>query len=272
MPEGATKSSPLHTIGRVVLGAVEYVGGLALLGARTLTMSFRGFLPGGHFRWGETTRQVVRIGTKSLGIVVAGQLFIGVILALQIAPPLKPWGQVDKLADIIGVGGFRMLGPILAGIILTGFAGASIAAEISTMVVGEEVEALETMALDPVEFLVVPRVIASFTAMILLTMLSDVMIAAGGYLTSCLAMGPEVYLGYWRNMKNTLGWLDCLTGLIQGGVFGILISLIACREGLHVRGGAEGVGRAVTTTVVYSIAAIIFSACIFTVIFYTFRW
>ena len=85
-------------------------------------------------------------------------------------------------------------------------------------------------------------------------------------------MGPEVYLGYWRNMRDTLNWLDFLTGLIQGGVFGILISLIACHEGLCVRGGAEGVGRAVTKTVVNSIAAIIFSAAVFTVIFYTFKW
>ena len=272
MPGPSPISNPLRSLGGAVLDGVEYAGALTVLMHRTLVMAVRGMLPGGSFRWGETTRQVVRVGTKSLGIVVAGQLFIGVILALQIAPPLKPWGQVDKLADIIGVGGFRMLGPILAGIILTGFAGASIAAEISTMVVGEEVEALETMALDPVEFLVVRRVVASFTAMVLLTMLSDVMIAAGGYLTSCLAMGPEVYLGYWRNMKDTLNWLDFLTGLIQGGVFGILISLIACREGLGVRGGAEGVGRAVTKTVVHSIAAIIFSAGVFTVIFYTFKW
>ncbi len=272
MPDGSPNSSLPQALGSAFLDAVEYVGSLAALTARATSMTARGLMPGGKFRWGETLRQTVRVGTKSLGIVVAGQLFMGVILALQIAPPLKPWGQVDKLADIIGVGGFRMLGPILAGIILTGFAGASIAAEISTMVVGEEVEAMETMALDPIEFLVVPRVVASFVAMLLLTMLSDLLIALGGYITSCLALGPEVYLGYWRNMRDTLGWPDFVTGLIQSGVFGVLISIIACREGLRVRGGAEGVGRAVTRTVVNSIAAIIFSACGFTVIFYTFNW
>lgn len=271
MPEQTTGIHPLRALGARVLAGVEYVGGLSILGWEVVVTALRGLLPGGKPRWADTCRQLVRIGAKSMGIVVAGQLFIGVILALQMTPPLRPWGQVDKVANIIGVGGFRMLGPIIAGIILTGFAGASIAAELSTMVVGEEIEAMEAMAFNPVQFLVVPRVAATFAAMLILTVISDVMIALGGYAIARVALGPDLYLTYWRSMHDQLVAADLITGLIQGGVFGILISLIACREGLTVKGGAEGVGRAATMTVVYSVAAIIMSACLFTVIFYVFK-
>lgn len=272
MTPDTAKRGFIEALGGRALAIVQYLGGTAILGAETLGWLVRGLLPGGRFSWRALAAQIVRVGARSVGIVVAGQLFIGVILALQIAPPLEPWGQVDKIADIIGIGGFRMLGPIITAIILTGFAGASMAAELGTMVVGEEIEAMEAMALNPVRFLVVPRVLATFIAMLLLTIIGDVMIGLGGYIASRIAFGPDVYIDYWKNMRIQLAYRDFVTGLIQAGVFGLLISLIACYEGLRVRGGAEGVGRATTMTVVYSIIAIILSACIFTVIFYVFEW
>jgi phospholipid/cholesterol/gamma-HCH transport system permease protein len=139
------------------------------------------------------------------------------------------------------------------------------------MVVAEEIEAMEAMALNPVRFLVVPRVAATMLMMVLLTPIADLMIALGGYGVSRLVLGPAVYAEYWRLMRDMLEYRDFWTGLIQAGVFGVLISLIACFEGLRVRGGAEGVGRATTMTVVYSIVAIILAACVFTVIFYVFK-
>ncbi len=226
-----------------------------------------------RFRGRAMSEQVVRTGMRSVGIVVLVQLFLGVILALQLTPPLRdPWHQEAQVSRIIGVAGFRMLGPIITAVVLTGFAGASIAAELGTMVVSEEIEALESMALRPVKYLVLPRVVATVIAMLLLTVLANVMIALGGYLTSLLVLGPESYVGYFDRMRDQLGYLDLTTGLIMASVFGLLISLIACHEGLSVRGGAEGVGKATTMTVVYSIVSIILAAAMFTVIFFVLGW
>jgi phospholipid/cholesterol/gamma-HCH transport system permease protein len=214
--------------------------------------------------------QIVRVGVQSLPIVMLVQVFIGVILALQLTPPLAAWGQEAQVSRIIGVGGFRMLSPILTAVVLSGFAGASIAAELGTMVVSEEIEALEAHALNPVRFLVVPRMLATVIAMLLLTIVADVMIGLGGFATSRLVLSPASYERYWDLMREQLKYRDFFTGLVQGGVFGVLISLIACYEGLKVKGGAEGVGKATTMTVVYSIVAVVMAACVFTIIFYVF--
>ena len=269
MSDHATERNFVEAIGARVIGGVSYIGGMALLlgqaiGATKSTMS-RG--SGRQALAG----QMVRVGVRSVGIVCLVQIFIGVILALQMTPPLKDFGQEGTISRIIGVAGFRMLGPILTAVVISGFAGASIAAEIGTMVVAEEIEALRAHALNPVRFLVVPRMLATFVMMVLLTIIADWMIAVGGWLTAKLVLGPEVYTGYWDGMRDQLKYTDFYTGLIMAGVFGLLISLIACYEGLKVRGGAEGVGRATTMTVVYSIVTIIAAACVFTMIFYVFE-
>ncbi|MGB2824237.1 MAG: ABC transporter permease [Phycisphaerae bacterium] len=262
--------SAIEGVGAAALAAFRYVGGMALLLAETLRWTMLGvFSPRVRFPWGTLARQVVRVGLRSVPIVALVQLFIGVILALQMTPPLEPWGQVDKVANIIGVAGFRMLGPIITGVVLSGFAGASIAAELGTMVVAEEIEALEATALNPVRYLVVPRVLATFVVTVLLSVVADLMIALGGYVASLIIQAAPA--GYWVRMQEQLLYRDFVTGLIQAGVFGVLISTIACYEGLRVRGGAEGVGRATTMTVVYSIVAIIAAAAVFTAIFYVFE-
>jgi phospholipid/cholesterol/gamma-HCH transport system permease protein len=163
-----------------------------------------------------------------------------------------------------------MLGPIITAVVLSGFAGASIAAELGTMVVAEEIEAMESIALNTIRFLVVPRVLATLGMTVLLSAIADLMIALGGWLTSRLVLGPASYVGYWDRMQEQLKYKDFATGLVQAAVFGLLISIIACYEGLKVQGGAEGVGRATTMTVVYSIVAIVSAACVCTVIFYVF--
>jgi len=269
--EDAHRPGLLTAVGARLLAGVSYVGGMALLLGETARRAWQATVrPRGRAGKRALRVQMVRVGVRSAGIVCLVQLFIGVILALQMAPPLEPWGQVDKIANIIGVAGFRMLGPIITAVVLSGFAGASIAAELGTMVVAEEIEALEAHALNPVRFLVVPRVVATFWMTILLTVIADWMIALGGYVTSRLALEPSVYQFYWRNMQLQVRFRDFFSGLVMAGVFGLVISVIACFEGLRVRGGAEGVGRATTMTVVYSIVGIIASACVFTMIFYVF--
>ena len=261
----------VEALGAGLLEGVRYAGGMTLLLSEVMRVATAGlFSP--KVKLGRTALsvQLVRVGVKSLGIVMLVQVFIGVILALQMTPPLEDYGQEAQISSIIGVAGFRMLGPIISAVVLSGFAGASIAAELGTMVVAEEIDAMKAMAINPVRFLVVPRVLATLLATVLLSVVADIMIALGGYLTAKLVLGPAVYAQYWQLMRDILEYKDFYTGLIMAAVFGILISLIACHEGLKVTGGAEGVGRATTMTVVYSIVAIIVAACIFTVIFYVF--
>ncbi len=266
-----TQRGFVRSLGAVVLTVVSYFGGMSLLLGSTIGWVFKGAL---NRRSGRRAllAQMVRVGVRSVAVVSLVQLFMGVILALQLAPPLEPWGQVDKIANIIGVAGFRMLGPIITAVVLSGFAGASIAAELGTMVVSEEIEALQAHALDPIPFLVVPRVVATFIMMLLLTIIANWMIAIGGYLTSMGLLGSKVADNYWRQMHDQLRLRDFVSGMIMAGVFGLLIGAIACYEGLKVRGGAEGVGRATTMTVVYSIVGIISAACVFTAVFYVFKF
>jgi len=262
----------VEAIGAWFLGGIRYAGGMALLFGATVRCSLlAAFSPNVRLPRGGLSGQLVRLGVKSLAIVILVQAFIGVILALQMTPALAIYGQESQISPIIGVAGFRMLGPIITAVVLSGFAGASIAAELGTMVVSEEIEAMQAMAINPIRFLVVPRVLATLAATVLLSVIADLMIALGGYLTARLVLRPDVYVPYWRYMRDILRYKDFYTGLIMAAVFGILVSLIACYEGLKVRGGAEGVGRATTMTVVYSIVAIVVSACIFTVIFYVFE-
>jgi phospholipid/cholesterol/gamma-HCH transport system permease protein len=215
--------------------------------------------------------QVVRIGVRSILIVSLVSGCVGFILAFQMAPPLDDFGQKDLVANITGVAVFRELGPLIAAIVLTGFAGAAIAAEIGTMVVGEEIEALEAHALNPVRFLVVPRVIASVISMTLLAVWSDWVAVTAGYIVGTISLGidGEIYI---RNTLDQVKLVDFLTGIGKATVFGLLIGLISCTNGLRVTGGARGVGNATTNTVVQSIVAIIVADLIFTGIFYVIGW
>lgn len=215
--------------------------------------------------------QLVRIGLQSTPIVMLVSGAIGVILAFQMAPPLEELGQVERVPNIIAIAVLRELGPLMAGIVLVGFAGAAIAAEIGTMVVGEEIEALEAHALNPVRFLVVPRIIASVISLVCLSVFSNIIAIASAAFIFRTVLG-----GSWRTFYlNTLAQVDhadYLTGLVKAAIFGLLIGLIACGNGLKVTGGAAGVGRATTQTVVQSVIAIILASLIFTVIFWSLGW
>ena len=162
---------------------------------------------------------------------------------------------------------FRELGPLIGAIVLTGFAGASIAAEIGTMAVGEELKALKSHAIDSVRFLVVPRVIATALMTVCLAVVSDWAGVAGGAFTSYTALGipPGTY---FRQTFEIVKAADLLTGLFKAGVFGAIIGTLSCYLGMAVRGGAEGVGNATTRTVVLSIVALVCVDLFFTFIFY----
>jgi phospholipid/cholesterol/gamma-HCH transport system permease protein len=202
--------------------------------------------------------------------VVLIQAAIGMILPLQMFPTLDEFGQSDQVAAVNAIAGFRELGPLMTAVVLCGFAGASIAAELGTMVTAEEIEALEALALNPVRFLVVPRLLATMIMTVMLTVIADVVIVASGMLTSMrLGIDPDTYFSLTCEAVNVTGFV---TGIAKAGVFGLIIGLIACFLGLSVKPweGSEGVGRATTSTVVYSIVAIIVADAVFTMIFYSY--
>jgi phospholipid/cholesterol/gamma-HCH transport system permease protein len=255
-----------------LLGAVNYVGGLARLLGDVGARFFRAFfVSGARIRMQAYTQQSFRFGVRSIPIVVLVQMFIGVILALNLAPTLELYGQLEQTATVVAIAVFRELGPLITAILLSGFAGASIAAELGAMVEGEEIKALRAHALDPIRFLVVPRVIATAVMMVGLSMLADAVGVFGGFLTGVyvLGIGPQNYIDL---TAEAVGLGDYLTGLSKSVVFGAIIAALACYEGLNVRGGAEGVGRATTTTVVKCIVMLIGVDCLFTAVFYVLEW
>lgn len=211
--------------------------------------------------------QIVRVGVSSIFIVCLVSGSIGFILGLQMAPPLDRLGQVELVPNIIAVAVLRELGPLIAAIVLVGFAGASIAAEIGTMVVGEEVEALEAHALNPVRYLVIPRVVATVVSMTCLAVISNLTAICSAAAMSKMILGIS-WVRYYHNTLAQVEPRDFITGLVKAAVFGLLIGLIACGNGLKVTGGAAGVGKATTSTVVESVVAVIFADLLFTIAFY----
>ena len=193
------------------------------------------------------------------------------ILAIQMEPPLATFGQTDKIANIIGVAVFRELGPLISAIVLTGFAGAAIAAELGTMVVGEEIEALEAQALNPIRFLAVPRVIATVISLVLLTIIGDVVAIVTAGIVSIEMLGVPYEL-YKANTLEQVAFADFTTGLLKAAVFGLILASIACYNGFKVSGGAAGVGKATTDTVVQTVVTIVIADLMFTAIFFQLGW
>jgi phospholipid/cholesterol/gamma-HCH transport system permease protein len=248
------------------------LGALAWLCADTAEWFWRGFVRREvRLGFNAITAQVVRVGVRSISIVMLVSGSIGIILALQTSPTLAQYGQTDKVANLIGVSVFRELGPLVAAIVMVGFAGASIAAELGTMVVGEEIEALEAMGLNPVRYLVLPRLVATVVSLLALAVISDLTAVFFGMVMSVTVLGVPYDL-YVSNTITQLKMSDFLTGLLKAGVFGLLLGLIACYNGLKVTGGAAGVGRATTETVVQTVIFVILSDLLFSTLFYALGW
>lgn len=275
LQSGSLLSMPIRlmeTIGARIFGTIRHVGHLSYLLLDATRWVLRGLFtkrvrPGGA----AMIAQIVRVGVASIFIVSLVSSAIGFILALQMAPPLDQLGQVALVPNIIAVATLRELGPLVAAIVLTGFAGAAIAAEIGTMVVNEEVEALEAIALNPVRFLVVPRLAATVSSLICLAVVSNAVAILAAAVASRLILGVP-WRTYYNNTIAQVEPVDFLTGLVKAAVFGLLIGLIACGNGLKVTGGAEGVGNATTRTVVQSVVAIVLADLLFTVVFYALGW
>ncbi|MCX5683884.1 MAG: ABC transporter permease, partial [Planctomycetota bacterium] len=239
----------LETVGSQGAGLLAYLGGLGYLALDTLKYTVLGIFVRPRIKTNETFFQMVRLGVRAIPIVVLVQTFVGMILAFQLAPVLRDYGQEGKVGTVVAIAIFRELGPLLSAIVLTGFAGAAIAAELGTMVVGEEIAAMRTSAIHPIRFLVVPRVIAAVLMTVSLTIIADIVGTGGGGLVDHYILRRDSW-EYFHTVVSSLEIKDFLTGLIKSGVFAFILVLISCYEGLGVAGGAGGVGRATTRSVV----------------------
>ncbi len=253
----------LSTIGRRVLDLFSIAGRLALFVMSALSHCFR---PPFYFR--NVLRQFWTIGYNSLPVVGLTAVFTGAVLALQASIGFSKLTAPTAIPMLVVVSVTRELGPVIASLMVAGRVGAAIAAEMGTMRVTEQIDALETLATNPMKYLVVPRVLAGLLMMPLLILIADVIGVMGGFMVSSfiLNMNESSYL---INTINNLHTRDVVSGLVKAAVFGVIITLLGCFNGYHSRGGAQGVGAATTNAVVYASILILFFDYFLTELFLT---
>ncbi len=254
------------TVGRGTIDTLAYVGQLTRLIARATVAVFTG-TQGQGARYRRALHQAMAVGIEALPIISLITFFVGIILALQSAHELKRFGAMEFVPNAVALSLTRELGPLMTAIIVIGRSGSAFAAEIGTMKVSEEIDALETMALDPVRFLVAPKLVAMLIMMPCLTMWSDFTGIIGGATFGILGAG-FTFGSYFRATLDALLKEDIVTGLIKAFMFGLVITAVGCQEGFLTGLGSEQVGRSTTTAVVKSIFLVIVVDLAFTALFY----
>lgn len=205
------------------------------------------FIPPYKFR--NLFKQMESVGVRSLFVVVLTGAFTGMVLALQSFNALKRFGAESLVGPTVALSMARELGPVLTALMVTGRAGSAIATELGTMRVTEQIDALHTMAINPIKYLVTPRIVAGILMLPVLTIVTDFVGVVGGYAigVKMLNINPGVYIGRTVDFVNVD---DIMYGLTKSFFFGLIITLVACFQGFYTTGGAEGVGRAATNAVV----------------------
>jgi phospholipid/cholesterol/gamma-HCH transport system permease protein len=234
----------LESIGLVFLGLFEATGRWFRMLWRTIAWAFRP-----PFEVGEWLRQMVRVGWDSIPVVILTSMFTGMVLSLQTFNGFQRVHAENFVASVVALAMLRELSPVLCGLMVTGRVGSSMAAEIGTMRVTEQIDALQALATDPVQYLFVPRVIAGIVMMPFLVILGDALGIYGGYLVAVKLMGTNPVV-YSSNTYQFLDMNDLWSGVIKAAVFGLILTLTGCVRGYYTSGGAEGVGRATTAAVV----------------------
>lgn len=230
--------------GRFILDTAEETGQFSFLVRSTF-----GWMTTYRIEWRQTLIQMVRIGVNSLPVTAMTAFFTGMVLALQTFTGFTRFNAESAIPNVVVISITRELGPVLAGLMVAGRIGASMAAEIGTMRVTDQIDALTTLSTNPMKYLVAPRLIAGLAMLPLLVVVADIIGVFGGYLVSIYKLGfnPGVYL------KNTLDFMepiDVVSGLVKAAAFGYLVALMGCYHGYQSRGGAQGVGTATTNAVV----------------------
>ncbi|MEA2624776.1 MAG: phospholipid/cholesterol/gamma-HCH transport system permease protein [Candidatus Binatota bacterium] len=258
--------NPLEMIGAGTLDAIDTAASVSTLVKDTAFGVARPFGKKG-IRWDRTLEQMALVGADAVPIVVFISFLVGAVLALNGAAQLRQFGAAIFIANLVGISMTREMGPLITAVIVAGRTGSAIAAEIGSMVVSEEIDAMRTMAISPVRFLVVPKVLALALVMPLLTTLSNAAGILGGYLVgiAALQLSSDAYVS---QTVQSLFLNDVITGLAKSVVFAVLIGFVGVYKGLSVRGGPEAVGRATTSSVVTSIILCIVANAAFTALFY----
>lgn len=208
------------------------------------------------YDWRELLRQMVKVGVNSMPVVLLTAMFTGMVLALQTFTVLSRFSAESFVGSLVALSMVRELSAVLSGLIVAGRAGSAMGAELGTMRVTEQIDALEVMATDPVHYLVVPRVWATTITLPLLVVLGNAVGIFGGYLVAVVLMGANP-VSYIDRTFQFMGAKDLFSGVIKAGFFGFLLAVIGCQQGFYTSGGAEGVGRSTTSAVVVASIAIL---------------
>ncbi len=265
-PEGSLSRRVAEEVGKSVVAVVKdlaeevsFIGELSVKLTELLMHPLQ-------LRWQDAMLIAEKTGANAVGIVSLMGFLIGLILAFQSAVPMRLFGAEIFVADLVSISLFRELGPLITAIIVASRTGSSFAAEIGTMTVNEEVDALVTMGLDPVKFLVIPRVLSTIFVMPLLTMFNNIVgLIGAAVLMISIGFAPVTYI---QRIQLAVHPRDVIGGLVKTLVFGALIASIGCMRGLQTRRDASGVGDAATQAVVSSIVAIVVTDGVFAVLYY----
>ena len=241
----------IATLGAIVLDHIVGIGDVTLFALRTI-----GWIFVRRQRRDVLLPAFYQIGVLSLPVVALTGLFIGMVLAVQSYAQFKALGLETRLGSVINLSLVRELGPVLAATMLAGRVGSAMAAELGTMRVTEQIDALESMGANPLYYLVVPRFLGCLILIPTLTVMADFMGVLGGYLYSNLVLNID-YHHYWNNSREYVDAFDFLMGIFKSLFFGAAIALVSCHHGFHSEPGAEGVGRAATNAFVHSFVLIL---------------
>ncbi len=258
----------VERLGSATLRHIEYVGALVIqlgnaLGSLGKTLP----LVGNRNRWRSAIGQMLAVGVDAFPMVGVMAVCAGFILAMQGASELRRFGAMEFVVDLVTIGFTRELGPLLTAIAVSGRSGSAFSAEIGSMVITEEMDALRTMGIDPLEFVLAPKYLAALIVLPCLTILSNAcgILAGGAFMRLSTDMAFGVYL---RDVAHSMALRDVITGLVKSVAFATIIVHVGCLEGFRVHGGPDAVGRSATSAVVKSTFLVILADVGFTAIFY----
>lgn len=243
----------IERLGSVIINFAVQLGSILLLVFSTIKQVV---LP--PFELRNIFKQMLEIGVRSLPVVLITAVFTGMVFALQTYTAFKRFGAESLVGSVVALSMTRELGPVLTSLIVAGRAGAAMAAELGTMRVTEQIDALETLATNPIKYLIVPRFLSGITMLPALTIVADIIGIIGGYMVTVGLFGVSSSV-YWKRTWNYLELNDIYSGLIKACFFGASIAIISCHRGFYTSGGAEGVGKATTGAVVLSSMTILIS-------------
>ena len=248
----AASTTPVHRLGEQAFDIIADIGDATWFALLTVSWLVRK-LP----RWSVLVPNLYAIGVSSVPVVAITGTFIGMVLAVQAHSQFAMMGLATRLGSVINISLVKELGPVLAATMLAGRVGSSMSAELGTMRVTEQIDALSALGTNPIQYLVVPRLLSCFLLIPLLTLMADFMGVIGGAAVSTQLLGVDSY-AYWQHSREYVGSADLFAGVFKSFFFGAAIALISCHRGFNSKAGAEGVGRAATEAFVYSFVAILF--------------